>query len=58
MQNCEKWVMGGMLVGVCLGLSKLHTHQMRRFWVMQNAFPASTDLPAPVIGGTPRAWDL
>lgn len=23
---------------------------------MQNIFPASTDLPAPVIRGTPRAW--
>lgn len=46
--------MGEKSVGVCLGLSKLHTHQMLRFWVMQNTFTASTDLP--VIKGTPHAW--
>lgn len=42
-------------MGVCLGLSKLHTHQMLRFWVMQNTFPAPTYLPAPVIRGPTRA---
>lgn len=48
----------GSLVGVCWGLSKLDTCQRLRFWVVQNAFPESTDLSAPVIRGTPHAvWE-
>lgn len=46
--------MGGKLVGVCLHLSKLHSSDAEI--LMQNILLASTDLPVPVIRGTPRAW--
>lgn len=43
-------------MGVCLHLSKLHSSDIEI--LMQNLFLASTDVPAPVIRGMPRAWDV